>query len=1311
MSTSYTTQPSSHAVLFNAINVYEFDCTSFRSHFSDDDRSRKQQQHKRTWRTSTSSSSFTRRTTTSTFLYDDDADEDTTAQSVWGANVAHSQYKESAQDMGLLNGMNAFQMVGSMLDGTSIVLDVVGVDCECYLELFLHTDRTDDQFGENINPYGDWTPADVDVFVRTVIFGSKPHLLESGLLRWELVKKKPMIANCGDDEFPYIKFFFKGTQQNWNRNYRPHLKQPLMLPRLANRGRFVLNLCETDFDICTRHFARRRPSGEEGDSPLSWFTLPPDAVRVQDQSRGVLHYRWRWRPHVLVAHRDMVQIAPIRGISLDFEALNPPNVKIKEQVGICTSACLVDFLGDTIQRSTVYYLRSNAYTGRNTPKHLAWLDNLNSDIPWVRAALKEYHLPTDRMPSRCERVYEDYDFDDPDFGPVSIRFFDTKKQLLLAVLHHLGSTGALYYTGYNIDEFDMWFLYNACKAEGISDAEINQLSMFTYQSVRSVVVEKHSDAAGVVARDTIDVPGRFILDLYPEMRRMYRRELRSFKLSAVLKHVFPSKPAYWKIDNDFRVMSLMWYLGLYEHELRYVARDAQVVVVLAADRQVLTAHLAVGKFAKCTMSTLLYKMQTARVVSAITPVMEEVHVIQNRNVNSFRGLPWAEELEAKESHSYVSFTPTQLQDPHIASMLHSARQMDYRPLVAFFKKQDAKRLPQVVANLYNVPFWEVVNMVKPLPALTKATGGKVQKPKRTFFPVPIGVVDFNSLYPSIILAFFICFCSVFVDKRYKMWAQRHGYRVLTKRTRAEENTVVDVLQEFHNAALQPILPSVVQTMLSLRQVYKDKQKLKDITNEQRALFKQYEMAVKALNNSFYGFALKRTGETYKFPLMGELIPAIGREFIDRIDYIFRSNGATLIYGDTDSIMVTWVREALEILTSNPTQETREAVLRYVWQRMREVTQKCNDELSQISPHLKLALEKLLGYAIFLTAKYYSYEKYETESDKPGSSRICHAGWAAARGTTSPYIKSKLAEISDAIHHHGMTSAFADFFAGIVADLRCRAIPEEISLLSFCDSVGITQYLPYHPQHATSANKYKTVPAHGHAAMRMNQENPRLAPDVNSKISVLMMTHPQHAPLSQNRASDRMYMREHAEILMRRDMQWQVDRMHIFGAIMSAMSNHLLCIFGEKPAQQYQNNYLLVVKNYFECENLSLAEMKLSNYERLQKVRIRKVMRPRRAMLQEHTDETHETLLASNAEYAQLWETERTLRQEWWEQVRAVFARRPLPKEQFMAVIQDAMRLSREEFDARLRQLVSGNRDDANADDDDDHDDEDDEIEE
>ncbi|KAG0269216.1 DNA polymerase alpha catalytic subunit [Actinomortierella ambigua] len=158
-------------------------------------------------------------------------------------------------------------------------------------------------------------------------------------------------------------------------------------------------------------------------------------------------------------------------------------------------------------------------------------------------------------------------------------------------------------------------------------------------------------------------------------------------------------------------------------------------------------------------------------------------------------------------------------------------------------------------------------------------GGLVLEPKKGFYDKFVLLLDFNSLYPSIIQEYNICFTTVKYDKR--------------KQT--------DKLPEYPDPALpQGILPRLLATLVDRRREVK-----KLMKNATGAKYIEYDIRQKGLKltaNSMYGCLGAAYSRFYAKPL-AMLITSRGREILQNTVDLARDNGLDVIYGDTDSIMI------------------------------------------------------------------------------------------------------------------------------------------------------------------------------------------------------------------------------------------------------------------------------------------------------------------------------------------------------------------------------------------------------------------------
>ncbi len=151
----------------------------------------------------------------------------------------------------------------------------------------------------------------------------------------------------------------------------------------------------------------------------------------------------------------------------------------------------------------------------------------------------------------------------------------------------------------------------------------------------------------------------------------------------------------------------------------------------------------------------------------------------------------------------------------------------------------------------------------------------------------VSVLDFKSMYPSIIIENNICFTTISPDgkinsptgEKFKNTDQKEG-----------------------------LLPNILRKLMDERDNVKEK--MKHSEGEERKYYKGLQDAIKILMNSFYGvFA----SSFYRFTdeRIGESITAFARENIKRVIDNLEEEGYEVIYSDTDSVFFLSPHEDLD----------------------------------------------------------------------------------------------------------------------------------------------------------------------------------------------------------------------------------------------------------------------------------------------------------------------------------------------------------------------------------------------------------------
>lgn len=117
---------------------------------------------------------------------------------------------------------------------------------------------------------------------------------------------------------------------------------------------------------------------------------------------------------------------------------------------------------------------------------------------------------------------------------IDVRVFEHEKDLLLAFRSLIvDEIDPDVITGYNINGFDFWFVYNRCIELGIWD-EFSELGRLKDQSCKYVEQKLTSSALGDNLLKYIDMPGRIIVDIMKVVQRDHK--LDSYKLDNVASH-------------------------------------------------------------------------------------------------------------------------------------------------------------------------------------------------------------------------------------------------------------------------------------------------------------------------------------------------------------------------------------------------------------------------------------------------------------------------------------------------------------------------------------------------------------------------------------------------------------------------------------------------------------------------------------------------------------------------------------------------------------------------------------------------------
>jgi DNA polymerase alpha subunit A len=193
----------------------------------------------------------------------------------------------------------------------------------------------------------------------------------------------------------------------------------------------------------------------------------------------------------------------------------------------------------------------------------------------------------------------------------------------------------------------------------------------------------------------------------------------------------------------------------------------------------------------------------------------------------------------------------------------------------------------------------------------KYQGGHVLDPLKGFYKDFILLLDFNSLYPSIIREYNVCF-SVIKRPLVPLTAfyrnkDRNAKKEKEKVERAEEPMEMEEMEvvpppkEECSKEKWGFLPTLIDKIVDRRK--KCKKAMKTATPEKCIILDIQQKCYKLVANSIYGclgFSISRFYSKH----LAALITRMGREALLRAkDIVGAMGGVRVIYGDTDSLMI------------------------------------------------------------------------------------------------------------------------------------------------------------------------------------------------------------------------------------------------------------------------------------------------------------------------------------------------------------------------------------------------------------------------
>jgi DNA polymerase delta subunit 1 len=394
----------------------------------------------------------------------------------------------------------------------------------------------------------------------------------------------------------------------------------------------------------------------------------------------------------------------------------------------------------------------------------------------------------------------------------------------------------------------------------------------------------------------------------------------------------------------------------------------------------------------------------------------------------------------------------------------------------------------------------------------KYEGATVLDPLTGYYAKPIATLDFASLYPSIMMAHNLCYCTLLRPDQVK----EMGKENVTE----SPNGCFFAKQDKRRG----LLPMILEELLAAR-----KRAKKAMAEAEDPLTKSVlngrQLALKVSANSVYGFTGATTGILPCIEISSS-VTAFGRGMIDHTKNMVEAkyniaNGhqhdAQVIYGDTDSVMVKFGCDTVE-------------------EAMR-LGQEAADMVSAtfIRP-IKLEFEKVYFPYLLMNKKRYAGlywtnpEKYD-KLDAKGIETVRRDNCGLVRQVVETCLRTILIDKS-------IAQAKA-YVKQVISDLLQNKV--DLSLLVITKSLG----------KGANASDYAAKQAHVELAERMRKRNPDTAPGSGDRVPYVIVAGAKGAR-AYERSEDPLYALENnLSIDAQHYIEHQLTQplLRIFGPIM------------------------------------------------------------------------------------------------------------------------------------------------------------------
>jgi DNA polymerase delta subunit 1 len=611
-----------------------------------------------------------------------------------------------------------------------------------------------------------------------------------------------------------------------------------------------------------------------------------------------------------------------------------------------------------------------------------------------------------------------YKTTDPNLEGSTIQSYETEREMLEAFHKYIHTKDVDIITGWNIFGFDMEYIY---KRAQITKCNYGFFNLGKLRDTESELVIKKlsSSALGDNLLKLLPMPGRFIFDMFHEVKKGYK--LDSYKLDNVSKLYLGDQ----KIDMAPKEMFARYREGN-PVKLREVAEYCI--------KDTLLPHRLMKK-----LCTLLNLVEMAKA----TWVPANFLVERGQQIKVFSQLT----KKARE----LGFT--------VPTIRYGA-------------------LPEE-------PY----------------EGATVLEAQKGAYYTPITALDFEALYPSIMMAHNLCYSSYVMDE--KKYGAVPGITY-------ETFNIGDRTYKFAQD-VPSLLPAILAELKQFRK--QAKRDMANATGFMKEVYNGKQLAYKISMNSVYGFTGAGKGILPCVPI-ASTTTSKGRSMIEETKNYVEANfpGAKVRYGDTDSVMVEF----------DVGDRKGEEAIAYSW----EVGERAAEECSALfkKPN-NLELEKVYWPYFLYSKKRYAAKLWtKGKDDKMHMDYIDIKGLQVVRRDNTPHVREVCKELLDVILTSSDPGPPKELAKERAIELLSGDVPNDKLILS--QGLSDTYKVGGKNVSVTSSESVNINQSHVQVVMKMRQRKPGSEPQSGDRVPYLLTKTQDSKAKAYEKAEDPKYVEEH-----------------------------------------------------------------------------------------------------------------------------------------------------------------------------------------